>query len=141
MSRDYTHVLLLQSYCAKGLWGFPKGKLDGSESSQECAIREVYEETGYDTSKSLDPDWYIEGEWSNASGSGKTGMYIIPNVSMKTNFAPMTKNEIEEYRWFKLKDLLEARKGFGGYNLNVTAHAYLIKNLLERFLVNKTRGK
>lgn len=27
-------------------WSFPKGKLDAGETEQECALREVYEETG-----------------------------------------------------------------------------------------------
>lgn len=29
-----------------GVWGFPKGHVDGSESEQETALREVREETG-----------------------------------------------------------------------------------------------
>jgi len=29
-----------------GKWSFPKGHLDGRESSYDCAIRELYEETG-----------------------------------------------------------------------------------------------
>jgi 8-oxo-dGTP pyrophosphatase MutT (NUDIX family) len=30
-----------------GPWGFPKGKVNNQEAPLECAIREVYEETGY----------------------------------------------------------------------------------------------
>lgn len=28
-------------------WSFPKGKLDKGESLEECALREVFEETGF----------------------------------------------------------------------------------------------
>lgn len=28
-------------------WSFPKGKLDPGESFEDCAVREVFEETGY----------------------------------------------------------------------------------------------
>jgi len=30
-----------------GDWSFPKGKLDKGESLEECALREVFEETGF----------------------------------------------------------------------------------------------
>ena len=35
-----------------GKWSFPKGHLDGSETSHECAIRELYEETGISVTSS-----------------------------------------------------------------------------------------
>ena len=28
-------------------WSFPKGKLDNGENLEECALREVHEETGF----------------------------------------------------------------------------------------------
>ena len=31
-----------------GIWSFPKGHITGSETSQECAMRETLEETGID---------------------------------------------------------------------------------------------
>lgn len=41
---DSGRYLLVQSRGEK--WGFPKGTMEDNETIQECAIREVYEETG-----------------------------------------------------------------------------------------------
>lgn len=38
------YVLLVQGYYAKNSWGFPKGKVNESEASTRCAVREVFEE-------------------------------------------------------------------------------------------------
>ena len=45
-------VLLVQSYRGNS-WGFPKGKAHEGESALDCAIREGYEETGYDSRKNI----------------------------------------------------------------------------------------
>lgn len=59
-SENMSHVLLVQSYWAKSSWGFPKGKLNLEEDPAHCAVREVLEETGFDISKRLDPQNYLE---------------------------------------------------------------------------------
>jgi 8-oxo-dGTP pyrophosphatase MutT (NUDIX family) len=43
---DYNEkkVLVVQSYCVH--WGFPKGSKNVNETFKECAIRELFEETG-----------------------------------------------------------------------------------------------
>jgi tRNA nucleotidyltransferase (CCA-adding enzyme) len=40
-------VLLIKSN-ASGVWGFPKGHVEGNENEQETALREVKEETNLD---------------------------------------------------------------------------------------------
>ena len=44
MISDDNRFLVVQSYNNK--WGFPKGRLEQGETRKECAIRELYEETG-----------------------------------------------------------------------------------------------
>lgn len=46
---DKNKVLLIRTKSLSGaiIWSFPKGKLDKYETSQEAALREVREETGY----------------------------------------------------------------------------------------------
>ncbi len=41
--------LLVQGYPASTSWGFPKGKLEEGEDDVDAAVREVYEETGFDS--------------------------------------------------------------------------------------------
>ena len=44
-----TQCLLVQGYPASTSWGFPKGKLEQGEDDVDTAVREVYEETGFDS--------------------------------------------------------------------------------------------
>ena len=61
-----TKLVLCRSYNGKS-WGFPKGKIDRDEEKEECAVREVLEEVGYDISGMLDPESYIEQQWQDQS--------------------------------------------------------------------------
>ena len=40
------NVLLVRPFEERDAWGIPKGHIDMGESARECAIREVFEETG-----------------------------------------------------------------------------------------------
>ena len=42
--------VLLQKRSDNGLWGLPGGRIDTGESMAECAVREMLEETGIETS-------------------------------------------------------------------------------------------
>lgn len=99
------HVLLVQSYFAKSSWGFPKGKINEHEDPVHCAIREVYEETGYDISKHVNPNEYIE----LMINFQYTRLYLITGVSIETKFAPRTRKEIKCCEWFPV-ELLPTNK-------------------------------
>lgn len=100
------YVLLVQGFWAKASWGFPKGKVVEEESEAKCAIREVLEETGYDISKQLNDDHYLEIQINDQT----IRLYIITNVSKTTKFEPRTRREIKEVRWFALDELPVHRK-------------------------------
>ncbi|CAK0823218.1 unnamed protein product, partial [Prorocentrum cordatum] len=52
-NQDLTKCLMVQPW--KGdKWGFPRGKINEDEAEIDCAIREVWEETGIDISGKLD---------------------------------------------------------------------------------------
>lgn len=130
------HVLLVQSFCSKGLWGFPKGKIEENEQPYHCAIREVLEETSYDISPHINQNWYIEGEWKNSSETGFTGLYIIPHVPMKLKFKSRTEGEIKFFKWFRLSDLFLAKNGLNvETTVKITANTFYMKNRLQRFLI------
>ncbi|UYV71803.1 DCP2 [Cordylochernes scorpioides] len=84
-------VLLVQGYWAKSSWGFPKGKLNENEQNFNCAIREVREETGFDISKIINQEEYIEHTLNEQT----IRLYIIPGVSEETKFQPQTRKEIK----------------------------------------------
>ncbi|KAF6203976.1 hypothetical protein GE061_002314 [Apolygus lucorum] len=106
LNEDLSHVLLVQSYCSKSSWGFPKGKINKGESPWQCAIREVLEETGFDIREHMDPTEYVEALINDQT----VRLYIIPGISMDQQFIPRTRNEIKSVNWFPLADLPASRK-------------------------------
>lgn len=101
ISEDLKHVLLVQSYFAKSSWGFPKGKINENEQPLHCAVREVYEETGYDISKQIQPNEYIE----LVMNFQYSRLYLVVGVKMSTKFEPKTRNEIKCCEWFPVEHL------------------------------------
>jgi 8-oxo-dGTP pyrophosphatase MutT (NUDIX family) len=84
----------------RGKWDLPKGKLDEGESLEDCAVREVQEETGLSKVKLKSPlmityHTYHEGtrfilkesHWYNMTASGAEQL------------VPQTEEGIEEIKW------------------------------------------
>lgn len=105
LSEDLKNVLLVQSFWAKSSWGFPKGKINENEDPAHCAIREVYEETGYDISKLIVPTEFIEQTFNDQY----IRLYLVKNVPITTHFAPRTRKEIKCIEWFPV-DFLPTSK-------------------------------
>ncbi|VVC25915.1 NUDIX hydrolase domain,NUDIX hydrolase domain-like,NUDIX hydrolase, conserved site,mRNA decapping [Cinara cedri] len=106
LNKDMTQVLLVQSYWTKTSWGFPKGKVNQDEDPLHCAVREVYEEIGFDISSIINKDDYIETVLNDQINR----LYIVPGISMETKFSPQTRNEIRSIEWFALDKLPSNRK-------------------------------
>ncbi|XP_059062070.1 m7GpppN-mRNA hydrolase [Achroia grisella] len=106
LDTDLTHVLLVQSYWTKASWGFPKGKVNEDEEPWKCAAREVLEETGFDISKLISKNDYVEATIHDQIAR----LYIIPHISRDTKFQPRTRNEIKACEWFALADLPTNKK-------------------------------
>jgi len=71
--------LLVRGYKKDSSWGFPRGKVSKNETDAQCAIREVYEETGLDITRRLNEDRYIDIQ----IGDQSTRLFIV-NVSAPT---------------------------------------------------------
>ncbi|CAI0442758.1 unnamed protein product [Linum tenue] len=103
LDETYERCLLVKGW--KGTsWSFPRGKKNKDEEDHACAIREVFEETGFDVSELLNKDEYIE----EIFGQQRVRLYIIAGVKDDTTFAPQTKKEISEIAWQRLDELQPA---------------------------------
>ena len=80
----------MQGYPSCNSWGFPKGKLEEGEADDDAAVREVYEETGFDIRRLIQKEDFLEAIINDSNAR----MYIIPGVPDNTEFKPKTRNEI-----------------------------------------------
>ncbi|MBK8299006.1 MAG: NUDIX hydrolase [Chitinophagaceae bacterium] len=89
----------------RGKWDLPKGKLDKGETLEECAVREVEEETGLQQVKLLSPlvityHTYHEG----ARFILKESHWYNMKVSGEQNLVPQTEEGIHEIKWVTNKE-------------------------------------
>jgi 8-oxo-dGTP pyrophosphatase MutT (NUDIX family) len=65
-----------QGWGKSATFTFPKGKVNKDEASAPCAVREVFEETGFDISSRLREENRIE----KSRGLQTNSLYVIPDV-------------------------------------------------------------
>lgn len=90
----------------KGKWDLPKGKLDNGESIEDCAIREVEEETGL---KNIHLGELIGTTLHNYNEKGKeiekeTFWYDM-RVTGEQTLVPQLEEGIHDLKWVKEPDL------------------------------------
>ncbi len=84
----------------RGKWDLPKGKLDEGETIEECAIREVEEETGLKNIQ-LGELVGITTHYYNEKGVDieKETHWFAMQVSGNQNLVPQVDEDILELRW------------------------------------------
>ena len=82
----------------RGDWTFPKGKCEPNESLEECAIREVAEETGLTCFLG---SFVGHTEYRDRKNRAKVVAYWVMEVH-SGRFAPG--DEVDELRWVELSD-------------------------------------
>ncbi len=92
----------------KGKWDLPKGKLDKGEKLEDCAVREVEEETGLKEVKLIKPlcvtyHTYHEG----ARFILKDSHWYTMKVKGPQQLVPQIAEEIHEIRWVKKTEMAE----------------------------------
>lgn len=102
LNHDMSKILLVCSW-GNTSWSLPRGKLNENESDIDCAIRETYEETGYDVSSKMiyDGSNVIE----SSTGSKAITLYIVPNVNENIVFKPLSRKEISDIKFFPLNQI------------------------------------
>ena len=89
----------------RGSWDLPKGKLDKGETLEECAVREVEEETGLQNVQLVSPllvtyHTYHEG----TKFILKESHWYTMKVTGKQELKPQTEEDIQEAKWMQLDE-------------------------------------
>lgn len=121
LDETFERCLLVKGWKGSS-WSFPRGKKNKDEEDHACAIREVLEETGFDVSKLLNKEEFIEMLF----GQQRVRLYIIAGVKDDTAFAPLTKKEISEIAWQRLDEFQPGNsdvisRSYNGFKLYMVA--------------------
>jgi mRNA-decapping enzyme subunit 2 len=111
LNEDMDQVVLVKGWKKGANWSFPRGKINKDENDLDCAVREVYEETGFEIREAgLVKDEkemkYIEVTMREQH----MRLYVFRGVPMDTHFEPRTRKEISKIEWYKLTDLPTLKK-------------------------------
>jgi 8-oxo-dGTP pyrophosphatase MutT (NUDIX family) len=90
----------------RGKWDLPKGKLDKGETIEDCAVREVMEETGLECvtiTKPLVTTWHIYQE--GASLCLKQTDWFSMGVKGMPTLTPQLEEDITDLKWVPQNDL------------------------------------
>ncbi|KAK4931664.1 mRNA-decapping enzyme subunit 2, partial [Elasticomyces elasticus] len=98
-------VLLVKGFKKSATWSFPRGKINKDELDLDCAIREAWEETGFDIraaglatgKKNRSIEMTLRGQ--------NMKLYVFRSVPKDAKFEPQTRKEISKIEWYKLADL------------------------------------
>ncbi|KAI9678649.1 MAG: mRNA-decapping enzyme subunit 2 [Caeruleum heppii] len=105
------HVLLVKGWKKGAHWSFPRGKINKDERDLDCAIREVYEETGYDITEAGLVKEEAEMKYIEVTMKEQNmQLYVFRGVAMDTHFEPRTRKEISKIAWHKLSELPTFKK-------------------------------
>jgi len=105
LNQNMDEVVLVKGWKKGANWSFPRGKINKDEPDLDCAVREVYEETGYDLKAAgLVPEHgktkYIEVTMREQH----MRLYVFRGVPMDTHFEPRTRKEISKISWYKISE-------------------------------------
>jgi 8-oxo-dGTP diphosphatase len=75
-------------------WSLPKGKLDPGEGWEECAVREVREETGLRCTPGRE---LSSTSYTDRKGRAKVVRYWLMEIAHDDGFTP--DDEVDELRW------------------------------------------
>lgn len=137
LNEDMTHAVLVKGWKKGAKWSFPRGKINKDEPDLDCAIREVYEETGYDLKEAglVLPENEMKGI-SIAMREQNMLLYVFRGVPMDTHFEPRTRKEISVGQDNRLSWL-----SADGVRKSIGTSSAICPHSSERTRSNKERGR
>lgn len=111
LNENMDSVVLVKGWKKGANWSFPRGKINMDEDDLVCAIREVYEETGYDLQEAglVPEDRNVKFIDVNLKEQ-QMRLFVFRDVPMDTYFEPRTRKEISRIEWWQLSDLPAFKK-------------------------------
>lgn len=107
-----------------GKWGFPGGFLDHNEDIKACAIRELMEETGYESE--VDQLFRINsGQRLNDSARHNVAFEFLMKVKDRTGKPDWEQTKVE---WIDLGEIDEERMAFDHYKTILDLKKYIIES-------------
>lgn len=105
------HILLMFK---RGKWDMPKGRVESKQTREECALREVQEETGLEIDR-LEITGKLVSTWhttrhQNTRYLKKTHWYLMQYHGDDDDTQPQVEEGIIECRWVHLSDLPDYRE-------------------------------
>lgn len=90
----------------RGFWDLPKGKLDAGETIEECAVREVNEETGLTNIKLVKPLTITYHTYEQGSHHIlKESHWFLMKGNSSEALIPQTEEDILEIKWVPKNEL------------------------------------
>ncbi|KAI1007674.1 hypothetical protein K3495_g555 [Podosphaera aphanis] len=111
LNRDMDKVVLVKGWKKGANWSFPRGKINKDEDDLDCAVREVYEETGFDLGEAgfVPADRRVKSIDLNMHEQ-QIRLFVFRDIPLDTHFEPRTRKEISAIDWWRLSDLPAFRK-------------------------------
>ncbi|KAK2627263.1 hypothetical protein QTJ16_003229 [Diplocarpon rosae] len=111
LNEDMDSTILVKGWKKGANWSFPRGKINKDEDDLDCAIREVYEETGYNLEEAglVPADRKVKKIEVNMAQQ-QMQLFVFRDVPMETYFEPRTRKEISKIEWWRLSDLPAFRR-------------------------------
>ncbi|KAJ5160047.1 uncharacterized protein N7482_007051 [Penicillium canariense] len=111
LNEEMDSVVLVKGWKKGANWSFPRGKINKGEPDLDCAIREVYEETGFDVrAANLVKDEDSVKSIEVTMREQHMRLFVFPGVPCDTHFEPRTRKEISKIEWYKLSELPTLKK-------------------------------
>ena len=116
MDESMEKVVLVRGWKKGANWSFPRGKINKDEKDLDCALREVWEETGFDIrAAGLVPENEDEVKFIDVTMREQhIRLFVFRGVSEDTHFETQTRKEISKIQWYHIKDLPGFKKHKSG---------------------------